>query len=96
MEKEFNELLSIIRKTNWNYARNVFIKEKDSELNDCFLKLYLCLIAGNDNPNIKMYEQQFLRAYRKLSDNKKKIIKEDLKKVLKKQKEKNEKGEMKL
>lgn len=96
MEKEFNELLSIIRKTNWNYARNVFIKEKDSELNDCFLKLYLCLIAGNDNSNIKMYEQQFLRAYRKLSDDKKKIIKEDLKKVLKKQKEKNEKGEMKL
>lgn len=96
MNNDLNELLSIMRKTNGNYSNDVFIMEDDYELNDCLIKLYYLLIAGNDNPNLKMYERQFLRAYKKLSDNKKEIIKEDLKKVLKKQKEENEKGEMNL
>ena len=96
MNNDINELLSIIRKTKGNYSNEAFIIEDDYEINDCLIKLYYFLIAGNDNPNIKMYEQQFLRAYKKLSSDKKEIIKEDLKKVLKKQKEENEKGEMKL
>lgn len=96
MEKELYELLSIMKKVSGNYPNEVFIKEDDGDINDCLIKLYYRLIASNDNPNLNMYEQQFIRSYKKLSDTKKEVVKKDFIKVLNNIKELNEKGEMKL
>ena len=85
-----------MRKTNGNYAKEVFQYENDGEINECLIKLYLLLSAGSNNPNLKMYEGQFIRAYKKLTDEKKEIVKNNFIKALKKQNELNVKGEMKL
>ena len=85
-----------MKKADGIYPKEVFMMDNDREINDCLIKLSLRLTCNNNNPHLKMYEEQFIRAYKKLSDNKKEIVKKDFIKILNRINKLNEKGEMKL